>query len=227
MNDTNGFDINKVKDTALKVIQQPVAFYQGMPKTGGFVDPIIFLLVMGVVSGLIFGLLALFGGGRLAAAGLSAVIFMPIMMLIWSFISAAVLFVIWRLLGSSENYETAYRCFAFASAIFPPLALLSLLPYIGSVIAVLWGTYLMFIASQEVHKIDRQKALIAFGILAVIALIMNLSGEMASRHLESQMSEHKERSEKMLEHMEDMSPEEAGRAMGEFLRGLEEASQGK
>jgi uncharacterized membrane protein YdjX (TVP38/TMEM64 family) len=45
-------------------------------------------------------------------AGFGAIIFMPIAVAIGSFIGAAILFVIWKLMGSQEDYETAYPlCF--------------------------------------------------------------------------------------------------------------------
>lgn len=221
------FDLNNVKDTALRVIQQPVEFYRTMPRTGGLTDPIIFLVVMGFVAGLIFTVFGLFGGGRLAGMGIAALIGFPIFMLIWSFVSAAILYVIWRLMGSAENYETAYRCVAFASAIMPVMAVASILPYIGTILGVLWGTYLMFTASIEVHKIDRQKATFVFAVLAAISILMNLSGEYGARHVNSQMGDFDSKMGQMMEGMEDMTPEEAGRAMGEFMRGMEEAASEK
>ena len=47
------------KDRAMGVITGPEAFYKGMPKTGGFLDPLIFAVAMGVVTGLLHASLAL------------------------------------------------------------------------------------------------------------------------------------------------------------------------
>ena len=223
MEQTSDFNIAKVIDTAVQVITRPVDFYRSMPKTGGYAEPLIFVLVMAVATGIVLTFFSFFGGGRMGAmaAGWAAVIIIPIMTLLGSFIGAAIMFVIWKLMGSPEPYETAYRCVAYATAIYPVTAIISLIPYLGTVIAVAWLTYLMVIASTEVHKLTRNTALIVFGILGLLMLMFNLSGERAARHFESQL-EHMGQS---MENMEDMSPEEAGKAVGEFLKGMEKGIQ--
>lgn len=225
MENTSGFDLSKVINDALAVIRQPVEYYRSMPKSGGFAEPLIFVVVMAVAAAIIFSVFSLFGGGRFAAAGIASLIFIPVMMLIWSFISAGIMFIIWKLMGSTENYETAYRCVASATAIFPITAVLSLIPYIGSIIGVVWGMYLMVIASVEVHGRERQTALIVFGILGFIAVIMNIGSEKAARQMEKHMGQFEEQMGKTMEEMGDMSPEEAGRAFGEFMKGLEKAAK--
>ncbi len=227
MDNTTGFDLSKVIDDAKAVITNPVDFYRNMQKSGGFVEPVIFVIVMAFIAAIIFTLFSLFGGGRMAAAGISALIVVPIMMLIGSFVSAAILFVIWKLMGSENNYETAYRCVAYSMGILPVTAVLTMIPYLGSIVPVLWGAYLMWIASTEVHGLNQQTAMIVFGILAFIGVIVNLSGERTARNMEQHMGKFEQQMGKSLENMEDMTPEEAGKAFGEFMRGMEEATQGK
>lgn len=222
MTDESKFDISKVLDDAVSVITNPTDFYRNMKREGGFAEPIIFLVVMAAVMGVIMTVFSLFGGGRIGAmaVGFGAIIFMPIMALIMSFIAAGIMFVVWKLMGSNESFETAYRCIAYASAIYPIVAIVSLIPYIGTIIGVAWGTFLLFTASVEVHQLARKTAMIVIGILGFIILIMNVSGEIGSRHLESRM----EQMGSSLEGMEDMTPEEAGKAVGEFLKGFEQGA---
>jgi hypothetical protein len=177
MGNTFNLNLGKVIDDAQTVILLPVTFYRRMAKSGGFAEPLIFVLVMAVIGGFIAALFSLFGAGRFEEVGIAAVIMIPIMMTIWSFISAAIMFVIWKLMGSSQSYETAYRCVAFSTAIFPVVVLIGLIPYLGSIIGVIWGTFLMIIVSVEVHGLKKQKAQIVFGILGAISLIMNLGAE--------------------------------------------------
>ena len=82
----------------------------------------------------------------------------PFFAVIGSFIGAAVMFVIWKLMGSEQNFEAAYRCVAHATAIYPVMAVVGLIPYIGTVIGVVWGFYLMYCDSTQVPKIDAGKA---------------------------------------------------------------------
>ncbi len=223
MEQTSNFDISNVLDDAVKVVTRAVDFYRGMPKTGGYTEPLIFVVVMAVATGVLLTVFSLFGAGRMGAmaVGWASVIVMPIVAVVGSFVGAAIMFVIWKLMGSNESYETTYRCVAYATAIYPITAFLSLVPYLGTLIAVAWLVYLMVIASTEVHARTRNTSLIVFGILGLLMLMFNLSTEMAARRFESQL-EHMGRS---MENLEDMTPEEAGKAMGEFLKGMEKGMQ--
>lgn len=173
-------------DDAKKVITNPVGFYREMAKTGGFAAPIIFVIVMAVIAGLIIAVLSLFGANMTTgmAIGFAAIVIMPVFMLIGSFIGAAILFVIWKLMGSEASYETAYRCVAYASAILPITVLLGVIPYIGTLIKVAWSIYLMYIASIEVHAINAKTAMMVFGILGVLLLLINLGSERAARRIQ-------------------------------------------
>ena len=216
----SSFDINTVIEDALQVITKPVEFYRRMPHTGGYVEPIIFLVVMAVVTGLLFTILSFIGAGMMGmlAFGASAIIMFPVIALISSFIGGAVMFVIWKLMGSDKSYETAYRCVAYSSAISPIYAVLVLIPYAGVVIYIAWGFYLMTMASIMVHDIAEKKAYIVFGVLGVLFILFNLSSERQARQTQTMI-------EQRLQGMEDKSPEELGKMVGEFMKGMQEAQQ--
>jgi hypothetical protein len=216
-------------DTARKVITDPVGFYQGMAQTGGYVAPVIFVLVMAVISGIMIALMSMVGANLSAgmAIGFMAIVMMPIMALIGSFIGALIMFVIWKLMGSEKSYETAYRCVAYAAAIMPLTTLLAFIPYLGSLVKVIWSFYLMYIASIEVHAIQARTAMIVFGVLGALMLFMNLAAEQAANQMAANLESMGGQLENMgsgLEGVEDMTPAEAGKAVGEFLKGLEEAA---
>ena len=216
-------DIGGIIESAKQVITNPEGFYSRMPTTGGFVNPLIFVVVMAIVSALIMAVLSVVGLGALggAAVGIGILIAAPIGAAIGSFIGAALLFVLWKLLGSDQNYETAYRCAAYGMALYPINALLSMVPYLGSLVGLVWGLYLMFVASKVVHKIPHQKALVAFCVIGVVFGFFNISSEIAARKMTAQF----EGITQQMEGLEDMNPEEAGRAVGQFLKGIEQGSQ--
>lgn len=217
----NTFDIQQIIDQARQVLTRPADFYAGMPRSGGFGQPVIFILVMAVATGIIAAFWSLFGSGvGMLATGVGAIIIYPIFALIGAFIAAGVLFLIWKLMGSEEDYETAFRCWSAATAIYPIAALLAIIPYIGTLVSIVWGSYLMIEASVAVHGRARQTATIVFGILGALLLFSNISSEYAARQMGDQMEE----MSKQFEIEEDMTPEEAGRQMGEFLKGLQEAA---
>ncbi len=218
MENTPAFDISKVIEDAKSIITNPVGFYRNLSKTGGFVEPLIYVVVMAAIAAAIM-LIFSFIGGR--PVGMGILISMPIMMAIASFISAGIMFLIWKLMGSENNYETAYRCVAYSMAILPISALLSVIPFLGLIIPALWGAFLMITASTEVHGLDKQKATIVFGILALISVFVNMSAQRAADNMEDHLGQFGE----LTESMKDMTPEEAGKALGEFTKGFEEAAK--
>ncbi len=209
MTNDSKFDISNIVDDAVSVITNPTDFYRNMKRDGGLAEPIIFLLVMAAIMGVVLTLFSLFGGGRIGAmaVGFSAIVFVPVMALITSFIAAGIMFVIWKLMGSSESFATGYRCVAFAAAIYPIVAVLSLIPYAGTIIGVAWGTFLMFTASVEVHRLARNTAMIVMGILGIVMLIWNINSERMGRHFESRI----EKMGSTVEGVGDITPEEAGK----------------
>ncbi len=214
---------SKIVQTALKILKTPVEFYQTMPKSGGYLEPMLFVIVMAIAVGLIMSLFSIFGLGMHGGmvAGFGAILFTVTASIISSFIGAAILFVIWKLMGSNESYEVSYRCIAYASVVYPITAVLSPIPYIGSIISTLLGTILMIIASIEVHSIKPKMAYIVFCVLGIIAVLTNISNEMMVRS----MAEQTEEFSSQFGNLSNMPPEEAGRALGEFFKGMEQGVQ--
>lgn len=110
-----GRDFAAIPKTAVRVLPSPAAFFQEMPKAGGFTEPLVFMVAMGVVGGLIQSIVSILGLSVAAGmmTGLASVVVAPILIAIFGFIGAAILFVIWKLLGSQQSYETANRCNAY------------------------------------------------------------------------------------------------------------------
>ncbi len=227
MPESGKFDLSDVFQTALRVIKDPAGFYRTMPRDGGYAQPLIFIAVMAVFTGIMMAIFSLFGGGMLGgiSMGLASVIFIPVMMIIGYSIAAAILFVIWKLMGSTQNYQTAFRCQAFASAILLVTALFSLIPYLGTLASIAWGTWLVINASVEVHGITRQKAMVVFGILGALMMYSNYSSEQMARQMQERAENMNAQLEGSVKDMENMTPEEAGKALGEFLKGLEQSTK--
>ncbi|MBX2849803.1 MAG: YIP1 family protein [Acidiferrobacterales bacterium] len=229
------FNFATVIDDAKKVITNPIGFYREMPTTGGYANPLIFVVVMAAITGLIAAITSLIGLGNAMVAGgmaIASIIILPIFAVIGSFIGAAIMFVIWKLMGSEKNYEAAYRCVAYSFAIGPVVAVLSIIPYLGTIIRSLWTTFLLYAASIEVHKLKAATAKIVFGILAALFVLVGVSSERTARALQDYTDRVSEATADLpsslqnLENLEDMTAEEAGKAAGEFLKGLEEFSKG-
>ena len=206
-------DINfaAMPQTAINVVTKPAEFFQGMPKTGGFLEPLVFAVVMGVIVGIIQAILGLiglgpaggYGGGGMSGFGM--IIFMPIAVAIGSFIGAAIFFVIWKLMGSQENYETAYRCGAYLMALSPITAVLGAVPYAGGLVSMAIFTLYIVMASVHVHNIPSQKAWLVFGIIGLVFALGGFYTEYKARNMVSSMEKWRQMGEEYRESAEDMA----------------------
>jgi hypothetical protein len=192
-----------------------------MPREGGYGKPAIFIVVIAVIVFIEQAFLSLIGlgYGHFSAGRILLIVVGPVLAVLFSFVGGAILFVIWRLLGSQRHYETAYRCAAYGMGIAPVTTVMAVVPYLGTLAAMAWGLYLIVIMSVEVHSIEAGKAWIVFGIIYAIVALTNLSAQMAARRMERRIERWQERHAGP---SGEMSPEEAGRMVGQFLKGLQE-----
>jgi len=222
-----GFDLKEIVETAIKTLTSPQTFFREMAKRGGYVKPLIFMIVMGVVGGLIQSIFNIIGL-RVAtglAMGVASIILVPIVIAIFGFVGAAILYLIWKLMGSQEEYETAYRCAAYISALAPITCVLGIVPYIGGAVGVALAMYLTIIASIEVHRIPSQKAWLVFGIIGAILILLTITGEISSRRMVREAGKFQKQMEKTTKEMQKQvegATKEMQKATEEATKTLEE-----
>lgn len=178
--------LKSLKDLVTKLIAKPVDFFRTMPKTGGVIDPLLYVVVttmLGVVLSAVESSVS--HGAGLHDLGQTCIwlIIAPLIAIILSFFLAAIFFATWSFMGSGENYETSYRCLAYMQILLPITILLSFVPYLG-LLGIAWWFYLMVIATREVHKIPIKPALLVFGIIAALSGLVyysSVSSEMRSK----------------------------------------------
>ncbi len=202
-----GIDFAAMPQKAIKVLTSPAAFFREMPKTGGFIEPLVFMAIMGVVAGLVQAVLTMAGlsVGMGVGMALAVVIIYPIVIAILGFIGAAIVFVIWKLMGSQESYETAYRCAAYIAVLWPITTALGAVPYIGVVASIALMTFFYVTASVETHKIASQKAWIVFGIIGAALIFMGIGAEIAKRALQKNMMMYQQQMEGTAKEMQKSS----------------------
>lgn len=204
-----GINFSAIPQTAIKVLTSPAAFFREMPKTGGFIEPLAFALVMGVIGGLIQAVLGVVGLRFVAGAAmaLASIILLPIFIVIGSFIGAAIMFVIWKILGSQESFETAYRCGAYITVLSPIVTILGIIPYLGSPIGIVLMTFFIVMASVEVHNIPSQKAWLVFGIIGALLILLTVSSEFAARRVAREATKFQKEMEKASKEMQKQAEE--------------------
>jgi len=211
----------------LSVILRPKEFFREMPKSGGYAEPLLFMVVMAAMTGLVMAITGLIGFGPAGAMamGFVGVIMLPIMAAIFGFVGAAILFVIWKIMGSGENFETAYRCMAFGYAYAPLAALVSGVPYLGTILSALWPMALMAIASIQVHGRSPNASWAVFGILGLIVAFMGIGAEKAGREMANSFEGWSKQMEERYGNPDEMTPEETGKALGEMLKGFNQSNK--
>lgn len=164
-----------------EILLAPRSFYAGMPARGGVAEALLFLLVLEVIAGIVKGAGYLYTGGPATMQVLWGIMFFPFLVVLFSFVMAGFLWLVWFLLGSRLPYETAYRCFAFTAAIAPVTTLVQVIPTavgldpeVGWLVSMglhlAWMMVLLAIASEEVHEIPRWGSRVAFSLLGVALL---------------------------------------------------------
>lgn len=180
--------LKSVQALVIKLMIKPVDFFRTLPKTGGFLDPLIFVLLVAVLGVLLNAIEAFFTRG----IGLGMVVIwlltVPFIMVILSVFFTGVCYAIWALMGSQESFEASYRCVAYTLILFPIIILLSIVPYLG-LLGFAWWLYLMVVASQEVHQVAVKPALLAFGAIAVLSGIIYYSSVSANMQSKTHMQE--------------------------------------
>jgi hypothetical protein len=107
---------------------------------------------------------------------------MPVIFAICSFIGAAGVFFIWKLMGSTQNYEVSYRCMAYLMTLVPITAVIKVVSYVGTILSFAIVTFYIVVVSTEVHGIPVRKALQVFGIIGVVLTMLSLYSEYSARN---------------------------------------------
>jgi hypothetical protein len=176
-------------DTWKKVITSPSAFYESMPKEGGYSEPLKFAIINFIVLGIgsaiisilynligfsLLGNMSMLGGSTVMATEftlmsvISDIIIIPITSIIGLFIFGAILFILFKIVGGAGSYEGTVRILSYSSAV----SLLAWIPLIG-MLAGLYGLYLDIVGGTYVHNISTLRSAIAV-LLPVVLLIILL-----------------------------------------------------
>jgi hypothetical protein len=160
-------------------------------ETASIVPSMVFIVVIGLLSGVITSILGMFlpaaavPGASKAAVWL-AVIVVPVVSFIGSFIGA---FIIWALVdgvlkGTTPQYKTAYRLLALLAAFSPVSALLSPIPKVGQYLAIavnIWATIVMIRGIIIVRDTPPVRTWVTCGILFAFLFTLGIFARMAAQ----------------------------------------------
>ena len=171
--------INSFIDTVRRVVLQPVGFFASLPRSGNFLNPLVFALICIEISAILGGLLGLVGVGADRGLGsfIASIIAAPIGGAIGLFIVAGVLYLLVRLVVGAGNsgFEATFRVASYAAVV----NLVSWIPIIGWLLG-LYGIYLAVVGIREMHETTTGKAALVVLIPAGVILLLVLVGLLAA-----------------------------------------------
>jgi hypothetical protein len=143
-----------------EVVMTPLTFFQNMPTTGGYKDPLIFALITAVIMGVGLTIITL-------GVGFLAIIFAPIAVCVSIFIAALLLLICAKIVGGTGTYEATVRVASYANIV----NIIGWIPLV-SILGSLYGLFLTVIGMREIHKLTTAKAIIAVAIAIAVVFIV-------------------------------------------------------
>ena len=178
-----------------EVMQRPSDFYRRMPETGGYADPLTFAAISLIIYALLTAFLTVLFGRQMYMEGmyggmydgmygevrglgffaiLMSVIITPIIGIISLFIEAAILYVIYKVLGGSGSYEGTVRFISYATAVL----VLSWIPVIGWIVGI-YGIYLYIVGGMHVHDVSMLRSAVAIFLPVLLVILLMIIVAMA------------------------------------------------
>ncbi|MBF0337374.1 MAG: YIP1 family protein [Nitrospirae bacterium] len=184
----NHISVFRIPSTAIRVLTTPADFFSTMPKKGGYIGPLVFMIAMGVFGGLLKAAVSILGFNILEGIGkaVAAFLFVPVTVTLFGFLAALALFIIWKILGSRQSYETSYRCVAYMSALMPVMVVINGVPFPGGLLSVTLLVIFMVIAGEKVHGIPPMRTRIVFVVLGLVLAMMYVKNDQRIRQPEKE-----------------------------------------
>lgn len=159
---------------AVRVFKAPGGLFSGLAKTGGYGTPALYALFWLFLSGVVELAVARFRPApfRFSAGVETLWLFLgPLLLLAVGFLVSGLFFVIWHLMGSRENYQTAFRCWAVTTPVAVASAALGVVPFLN-LLGFLYGIFLLVVASRQVHGLPSRRSWIVWGVLGGLILAL-------------------------------------------------------
>jgi len=168
-----------------EVMLRPSDFYTRMQTTGEYTDPLTFVAISSIISGVLTSLvrdLMLTSGilpGMLALIDMHysrpdlsifwIVMLAPISWIVGVFILALIFNLLYKVLGGTGNYNGTVRFLSYASA----TGVLTWIPFIGLIIGI-YQLYLYIVGGMIVHNVSMKKSTIIVLLFALPALFFEV-----------------------------------------------------
>ncbi|OQY26794.1 MAG: hypothetical protein B6244_12465 [Candidatus Cloacimonetes bacterium 4572_55] len=157
----DAMDIKEYIELWKMIIMNPQKFFQEWDQSEDWTRVLLLNAICGLLAGILLTIFTL-GGGVLA------IVMYPIGLIIGTFISGAIYYLCFKLLGGTGEIESTIKMVGYTNAI----SLVSLgVPIIGSILG-LYQIWLLIVGGKVVHKLDTGKSAIAVIIPLVLCCLI-------------------------------------------------------
>ncbi len=177
--DRFGF-LNGLYLTIKDVLLSPQSFFQRMPSHLGLTQPLMFAIVVGVVTTFFSWMYSITGNslkmlvsdnysemlrGPLYSFGVF--VLSPMIVAVFLFLNTAITHGMLMLFGGNKlGFEATFRVIAYSEA----TSIITLIPFCGSGIGLIWGVVVTIIGLYSVHEVEPWKAVAAVLVPMVLCL---------------------------------------------------------
>jgi hypothetical protein len=161
-------------DTVVMVLTKPAEAFALMKTEGDMMGPMLFALIGGC-AGIIVSVLvqlalhsigfmadrqnAMFGMGVVGLWSIGYIILSPVIVIVFLFIGSGILHLCLMIVGGAKkSFETTFRVVCFSSG---STYLLSMIPFCGGMIAMVWNIVVEIIGLARAHETETGKAALA------------------------------------------------------------------
>ena len=215
-NQNQGFDFGTFIEDSKKALLSPKDYFSSMPTSGGFVEPLIKVLIYGAIMGVFSfiwlstgmqftGGIGLFGG----AIGIMAFIGSLLFAVIGLFLGGVIMLVISAILGGNTDYEANVRVVASLMIISAVQGLFGFFDgvslYLAALVSVAlgsYGLYMTYHALVQSLKAKENGSKILRIVLAALIVIFSFTGIAAKKKLQNFSNKYD------LENFQDLSEDE-------------------
>ncbi len=200
MSETSTFDFNAFFKESKETLLSPKTYFPTMKVAGGWVEPLIKVVIYGAVAGVIAFLWSVLGLSGIKAGVFGGAI--GAMALVWSivgaviglFIGAIILLIISAICKGSTDFEANGRVVAASMVIMPVNALLGFAAginsWFGMIISLLVSLYALYILYHGLVgslKAKPETAKIVMYVLAALLVLFMLLGMSAKNKMSKYM----------------------------------------
>jgi hypothetical protein len=164
--------MNSIFKKAVQLLVAPREAIIAAETDQGLTKSLWFVVVMSLLSAVLLSVVMIFSEGLPASLSdlIINLIALPVSSILMWLGFGTVIFIIWKIVGSEQSYFLSLRIVASFYALLPLWVLAQQIGSVAQIAIVAWLAILLLLASEQIHRIARWKAVLVIGVLVAITI---------------------------------------------------------